>query len=157
MISFSLWWTARSLTFYNHLYTSWKISHTRSEFTLVSLLSLFLLRLYEMFRRCFDFLDPCCPRGTINTHSKSLYTARWGYWWSVRRCQCARPTSHSRCRFWECRRDRCARRGRAARRWTGRAAFSPRPRWETVAGEENDDIEVKREKTLFRPYLCTAS
>lgn len=42
------------------------LSRNMAVFTLVSLLSLFLLSFYEMFRRRLDFLHPRCPGKTIN-------------------------------------------------------------------------------------------
>lgn len=102
----------------------------RSGFTLVSLLSLFLLRLYEIFRCSFDFLDPQCPTNEINTLI---------LWHSVISLQvkCVKIyTSRSESQFWVCRHDQCVRRGRAARHWMGQVAFSPKLRLETVAREK---------------------
>lgn len=99
----------------------------RSGFTLVSLLSLFLLRLYEIFRCSFDFLDPQCPTNKINTLR---------LWHSVMSLlvKCVKIyTSRSESQFWVCRHDRCVRRGRGARHWTGQAAFSPKLHLKTVA------------------------
>lgn len=62
----SLYWDAcpqRSLALEGHGHM-FMAQHMVIVFTLVRLLSLLLLRLYELFRCRFDLLDPRCPTDT---------------------------------------------------------------------------------------------
>lgn len=109
---------------------SYTHKHTQALLTLVSLLSFLLLRLYEMFRCSFDFLDPHCPLMTAELTFHYLID-----WLIGGKCRCRSRTSRSKSPFLTYRRGRCARRERGARRWMGQGASSPKPHSETAAGD----------------------
>lgn len=106
-----------------------KMQMYKKTHTLVSLFSSLLLRLYEMFGRSFDFLDPHRPLTTAQLIIGHVAPVPRG----VERCRWR--TSRSRSPFSACRRGRCARRERGARRWTGQGASSPKPHSETAAAD----------------------